>query len=81
MQCNDIHGKENDILPFDMAMENIVGRMAAPSKSAVGLIWNKNSQANLCSHDIFIVFFKFLIELLVVMVSINFFQKFEHFDV
>ena len=53
--------------------------MAAPSKSAVRLIWNKNSQANLCSHDIFIVFFKFSIELLMVMVSINYFSKSEHF--
>ena len=49
-------------------MENIGGGMAALSKSAVGpdLAWLstgiKNSQKSMCSHIIFIVFFKFQME-------------------
>ena len=52
-----------------ISMENIGGGMAAPSKSAVGPIvlgrWLdiKDSPKNLCSHVIFIVFFKFQIEI------------------
>ena len=64
-----------------MSMENIGCGMAAPSDLARPLTGMYNSPKNLCSHVIFIVFYKFWIEILVVMVSINFFWKLKHFDI
>ena len=60
-------------------IENIMGGMAAPSKSAVGLIWLsrqaglKNSQKTCAAMSFSLFSLNFKYQLLVVMVSINFF--------
>ena len=72
---------------FLVIMENIGGGMAALLKSAVRPILArpyagiKNSQKKLVQNVIFSVFFNSKYKLLVVMVSINFFRNFEHFDI
>ena len=71
--------KSIQYLNFMLGIENIGGGMTAPWKSAVG--WKKNSQKTCAAMSFSLFSLHFKQKLLVVMVSINFFTKLEHFDI